>query len=287
VDLNILNEFECKPSQQWSSFSRAEFKSAISKCNDSSALGPDKLSWRHLKVIVNNDDCLTNIINIADSCINLGYWLNYFKVSSTIVIPKPNKTSYDQPKVFRPIVLLNTLGKLIEKVIAERLQFTVARNDFIHPSQLGSLKFKSTTDAGVALTYIVRSGWSKGKSSSSLTFDISQFFPSLNHNLLTRILDKAGFDPKVTSFFANYLVSRRTKYMWNNFSSPQFDVNIGVGQGSALSPILSSLYLSPFLYILENRLKNLRIPVSILSFVGDCCRLKTLELVMRLNLIPG
>ena len=162
MDLNILNEIEHKPSQQWNSFSKAEFKSAISKCNDSSALGLDKLSWRHLKVIVANDDCLTNIINIADSCINLGYWPNYFKVSSMIIIPKPNKTSYDQPKAFRPIVLLNTLGKLIEKVIVERLQFTVVRNDFIHPSQLGGLKFKSTTDAGVALTHIVRLGWSKG-----------------------------------------------------------------------------------------------------------------------------
>ena len=269
MDLNILNEIKHKPSQQWSSFSRTEFKSAISKCSDSSAPGPDKLSWHHLKFIVKNNDCLTNIINIADSCINLGYWLNYFKISSTIIIPKPNKTSYNQPKAFQPIVLLNTLGKLIEKVIVEKLQFMVACNDFIHLSQLGSLKFKSTLDAGVALTHIVRSGWTKGKSSSTLTFDISQFFPSLNHNLLTCILEKAGFDPKVTSFFTNYLVSRRTKYMWNDFSSPLFDVNVGVGQGSALSPILSSLYLSLFLYILENRLKNLRIPVSILSFVND------------------
>jgi len=269
VDLNILNEIERKPSQQWNSFSKAEFKSAISKCNDSSAPGPDKLSWHHLKVIVANDNCLTNIINITDSCINLGYWPNYFKVSSMIIIPKLNKTSYNHPKAFRPIVLLNTLGKLIEKVIAERLQFIVVHNDFIYPSQLGGLKFKSTTDAGVALTHIVRSGWSKGKSSSTLAFDISQFFPSLNHNLLTCILDKAGFNPKVMSFFANYLVSRRTKYMWNKFSSPHCDVNVRVGQGSALSPILSFLYLFPFLYILENRLKNLRIPVSIFSFVDD------------------
>ena len=57
--------------------------------------------------------------------------------------------------------------------------------------------------------------------------------------------------------------------MWNTFSSPMFDVNIGVGQGSALSPILSSLYLSSFLYILEKCLKNLKIPVSILSFVDN------------------
>ena len=158
MDLNILNEIEHKLSQQWSSFSRTEFKSVISKCSNSSAPGPDKLSWHHLKIIIKNDNCLTNIINIADSYINLGYWLNYFKNSSTIVISKPNKMSYVQPKVFRPIILLNILGKLIEKVITERLQFTVVHNNFIYPSQLGSLKFKSTSDASIALTYIVRSG---------------------------------------------------------------------------------------------------------------------------------
>ena len=48
-----------------------------------------------------------------------------------------------------------------------------------------------------------------------------------------------------------------------------FDVNVRVGQRSALSPILSTLYLSPLLYILENWLKNLKIPISILSFVDN------------------
>jgi len=190
-------------------------------------------------------------------------------VSTTIVIPKPNKLLYDHPKAFHPIVLLNTLSKLIEKVVAKRLQFIVVSNDFIHPSQLGGLKFKFTADAGIALTHIIQSGWAKGRSTSSLAFNISQFFPSLNHNLLVLILEKAGLNHKATKFFANYLIQRSTNYLWNNLSSPMFDVNIGVGQESALSPILSTLYLSLFLYILENRFKSLKIPTSILSFVDD------------------
>ena len=41
----------------------------------------------------------------------------------SIIIPKPNKALYDTLKIFRSITLLNTLGKLIEKIIAKRLQF--------------------------------------------------------------------------------------------------------------------------------------------------------------------
>ena len=211
---------------QWFPFSKEEFKQAISNCNNSSASGPDKLTWCHLKSIINQDDYLINIINIANSCFELEYWPNYFKYSSTIIIPKPNKTSYDQLKAFRPIVLLNTLGKLIEKVIAERLQFIVASNDFIHPSQLGSLKFKFTIDAGVALTHIVQSGWVKGKTTSTLAFDISQFFSSLNHQLLTLILEKAGLESKVSSFFTNYLVKRKMNYIWSDLHSPDFKINV-------------------------------------------------------------
>ena len=80
---------------------------------------------------------------------------------------------------------------------------------------------------------------------------------------------KAGFNPKVSNFFKNYLVSRKTKYIWNSFSSLYCSVDIGVGQESALSPILSALYLSLIFYILENYLKNLKIPILILSFVDD------------------
>ena len=146
-----------------------------------------------------------------------------------VIIPKPNKSSYDSPKSFRPIVLLNTLGKLIEKVIGERIQFYVVANNFIHPSQLGGLKFKSTIDMEVALIHIIWSDWTKNCMTSTLAFDILQFFPSLNHQLLTWIIHKAGLDTQVIRFFSNYLIERKTNYLWNNFSFLVFNINIGIG----------------------------------------------------------
>ena len=121
VNVDILNEITDKPVVSWLTFSKEEFRSAISSCNNLSAPGPDKLLWSYLKTILKDNDCLNFIINIANTCIELGYWPLYFKKSTTVVIPKPNKKSYDSPKSFRLIVLLNTLGKLIEKVIRERL----------------------------------------------------------------------------------------------------------------------------------------------------------------------
>ena len=150
-----------------------------------------------------------------------------------------------------------------------QLQFLIVRNDFIHPSQLGGLKFKSTIDADVALMYIIRLGWSRNCLTSTLTFNIAQFFPFLNRCFLTRILHKMGLDNWVVNFFGNYLSNRKTSYKWNSFLSPIVNINVGVGQGSALSLILSTLYLSSFLYILEKCLKNLKIPISIIFFVDD------------------
>jgi len=152
--------------------------------------------------------------------------------------------------------LLNTISKLFEKVIGERLQFLLISNNFIHPCQLGELKQRSTTNAGIILTHFIYTDWVKNLTTSTLAFDITQFIPPLNYQLFPSILDKASFDPKISSFFWNYLVGRKTKYFWNSLSFPFFNVEIGVGQRSALSPILSALYFFPIFHIFEKQLKK-------------------------------
>ena len=177
--------------------------------------------------------------------------------------------SYDSPKAFRSIVLLNMLGKLIEKAISNRIQLHVVSNNFIYHSQLGGLKFKSTTDIGIVLTHFIYMEWVKNLLTSTLAFDISQFFSFLNHCLLSLTLTKVGLDFNTVKFFSSYHVNRKMQYVWNNFSSHFVDVNVSVDQGSALSSILLALYLASFLYILEKHLKNLNLQIFLLYFIDN------------------
>ena len=197
----------------WALFSKKKLYSTIENCNNSLAPKLDKLFWKHLKVITKNDKYVNKLIDIANVCINLGHWPNYFKTLSTVIIPKLKKSSYNLSKLFRPIVLLNTIGKLFEKMIRKRLQFLLISNNFVHLCQLDELKYRSTANVGIALTHLIRVEWVKNLTTSILAFDIVQFFPLLNHQILSLILAKTRFNYKVSTFFRNYLIRKKTKYL--------------------------------------------------------------------------
>lgn len=101
IDISILNEIDSISPLPWNLFSKEEFKIAISSCNNSFFLGPDKLLWSHLKLILQNNECLINIIRITNLCINLGYWPSHFKNQLWLLFPNPIKY---------PTIILNCLG---------------------------------------------------------------------------------------------------------------------------------------------------------------------------------
>jgi hypothetical protein len=49
--------------------------------------------------------------------------IDIFKESVSVIILKLGKPHHDTPKMFRPIILLNTLGKLFEKMLAQHMQY--------------------------------------------------------------------------------------------------------------------------------------------------------------------
>ncbi|KAJ3527773.1 hypothetical protein NMY22_g9661 [Coprinellus aureogranulatus] len=264
VDLSILDNLPTLEAREWPEFSELELRQALEACSSRSAPGPDHVTWRHLKAILSIPDCTVLILCLANACINVGHWPKHFKDSLSVIILKPNKPAYSTPKAFRPIVLLNTLGKLLEKLISNRFQFDMIKYDLVDPNQMGGVRQRSTEDAGLFLTHLVRTGWVKGYHTSVVAFDIAQFFPSINHQFLLAVLRKQGFHPKVATFFASYLVQRFTRYAWNNFVSDPMQADVGVGQGSALSPVLSALVVAPIMKLY--RIKEVGLGTTLFVF---------------------
>ena len=106
--------------------------------------------------MVTNNKYINNFVNIANSYINLGYWPSHFKKSTSIIIPKPNKPVYNS-LISENIclIILNKLGKLIEKVISKRLQIHSITSNFVYPNQLKGLRYPFTLNMELYLAYLI------------------------------------------------------------------------------------------------------------------------------------
>jgi len=121
IDLSVLDEVPSQATHSWVPFSMLEMQEALKAYSNVSAPGPNHITWWHLKLILANNTCAIGILSLANACLSLRHWPRHFKESVSVIIPKPGKPAYDTPKAFRPIVLLNMLGKLIEKMIMRQL----------------------------------------------------------------------------------------------------------------------------------------------------------------------
>lgn len=143
-----------------------------------------------------------------------------FKDSLSVIIPKPKKPDYSSIKAYWPISLVSCLSKLGGKILTNCLQFKAVANLIFHPCQYGCTIKHSTEDVGIHVVNKIRDGWSKGQVTSMMALDLAQFFPSINHNVLTHTLCSQGFNPLLVDFFQNFLSDYYTSYWWNTASSP-------------------------------------------------------------------
>jgi hypothetical protein len=106
-----------------------------------------------------------------------------------MAIPKPDKPDYSWPKAHRPISLLETMSKLLEKVVAKQMQHNIVKHELIHANQFGGRAHLLCLNVGLALLHDVQDAHKRGLKVGILLFDVRGFFNNVNHGRMMAILE--------------------------------------------------------------------------------------------------
>jgi len=95
---------------------------------------------------------------------------------------KPGKDDYTVPKTYRPIALSNTIGKIMDAVLARRLGYLVETHHILPNTHTDGQKLSSTERALHPLIDNPCKAWNtgRGKVASLLLLDVSGAFDNVS-----------------------------------------------------------------------------------------------------------
>ena len=231
-------------------FSTEEIECLLKDTKNSSALGESGISYLLLKKAWPSIDmCLMSIFT---ACLKLGYHPVRWKSATVVVIPKPNKSNYSNPKAHQPISLLETMSKLLEKVITKRFQHDIVAHNLVPTIQFGGRAHSSCIDAGLTLLHDIQAAHTANLKVGMVLFNVKGFFDFVNHGRMIGILDALGFGPEVVEWAHSFLTNRRVRLKFNAVTVDERLQEVGVPQGSPLSLVLSILYTSGLLHKMKS-----------------------------------
>ncbi|CAH0027866.1 unnamed protein product, partial [Clonostachys rhizophaga] len=232
-----------------------EVTDLIKQLPNRKAEGPDQMANEAFKLAL--PVILPYLIHFFQGCLNLDYHPKAFRHALTVVLPKAGKDTYQKAKSWRPVALLSCLGKMLEKLVANRIKELLMSNPRLCPLlQFGS-PGKSTTHALEYITNWVYRSWQRpaggnADHTSLMALDISGAYDHVRREeLLQRLVDK-GFPDWLVRFVWCFLSERSTELLMPGYRSEKYWVNIGIPQGSPLSPILFILFAAPILETFDN-----------------------------------
>ena len=239
ADLSDIESYAYPSTVEWPPFTQREVRMALSMAATRKAPGPDRIPNLVLRMLT---DILTpSLTRLFNACLSFGYCPEHFKVAETVALRKPGKEDYTQVKSYRPVALLNTLGKVLEKMVARRLSELVERFSLLPETHMGGRKGVSTDHALHWLLeriHVEQYGKIERGAVSILSLDVSGAFDNVSHPRLIHNLKKRRIDPQVVKWVGSFLKDRKTTIRLPEETSKLLDVETGIPQGSPLSPIL-------------------------------------------------
>ena len=191
----------------WTTVTDLEIKDAIFTSAQDKAAGPDGLSFRCLRQAYTAIPSWFN--NLYKAVLSNGYHPTCWREAKGAILAKPNKPDYQSPKAYRIIALLNCLGKIAEKLVAQRLSSLCESFQLLHQDQMGGRPHRSAPDSILALVHHIQLGKLNRQTTSALFMDVKGAFDNVSRDRLLQTMKEMGLPQQLISWTGHFMTCRQ------------------------------------------------------------------------------
>jgi hypothetical protein len=220
-------------------FTLCEVLQVLKKTSSKSAAGDDGISYGILKRLPQTTwEAITNAFN---ACLALGYFPKIWKHAKVTMLPKPGKPP-SVLKNHRPISLLPCLGKVLERLMAKRLNSFLEGRKLINNNQAGFRAGRCTQEHLLRMSEDAFVGFKNKQATVAVLLDVEGAFDSVWHDGLRFKLVQTGLPDKLIRVTSSFLQDRSLYVLLEGSKSKVVYLLAGTPQGSSLSPTLYIIY---------------------------------------------
>ena len=239
-------------------------RDALSGKKNNSAAGPDGIGYRLIKAV--RDTRLGNeLLGEIVAALRGGYIPDRWRDMRVVLIPKPGQ-DLTQSKNWRPRNLINCIGKLGEKVVADRIQ--EEGSSILHHQQYGSVRGRSAVDVLYKSVVRARQCLDNGGSVGWAFWDIKGGFQNVRSAEVLNRIGRCGPLRCWLSWLERFMSHREFEVAWDGSVRGRGVAAKGLSQGSPLSPVLFLAFMAPILEEMERRVKE-EVGTVVVQFPSD------------------
>ena len=188
----------------------------------------------------------TPLTYLLNESMTTGVFPDAMKIAEVVPLHK-GKARYEVEN-YRPISLLLTISKLLEKLMYSRVYDFLISSNQLYESQYGFRKNHACKHAvGEFISDVVKN-IQLGKITAGIFLDLSKAFDTLEHSVIYKKLERYGIRGTALDWFKNYLSDRKLRTKCRTASSSTearsklFNVTVGTPQGSCLGPLIFLIF---------------------------------------------
>ena len=218
-----------------SPFTLEEFEQGLKALQLKKSPGPDKITNEMLLNL--GPRTKKKLLQLYNESWKTGNVPQVWKDATMIPVHKKGKDK-SEASSYRPISLTSCTGKLLERLINNRLMWHLERKQHISPEQAAFRQNRSTEDQVTYIAQSIEDGFQEKRHTLAVWIDMEKAFDKVWKTGLKLKLQQCGVAGRMFKWIAQYLLNRTARTQVGHHYSKKKVLKEGVPQGGVLSPTL-------------------------------------------------